>query len=252
MAMFWWSCSGGYVMEIGSALNTNTLAQAARAPHSALKSEGSPVSGDTLTLSDKAEQKADSSEKKDPDKITLQGAEQDRSPITDKGLSEAELLEVEQLKRRDAEVKAHEQAHISAAGNLVQGGASFDYETGPDGKRYAVGGEVSIDTSTVAGDPQATLMKAQKIRRAASAPADPSAQDRSVAAEASRIEAQARSEITQQAREKQTEYIDENSPEIDFFGPLKDQNEKNIQNTYTQIQNASILQEQKSFVDFFI
>lgn len=253
--MFWWSCYGVHIMEIGNALNTNTLAQAKGVPHSAFKSEGSPVSGrpsDTLTLSDKAEQKSDSSEKRDQDKTTLQGAEQDRSPITDKGLSEAELLEVEQLKRRDAEVKAHEQAHTSAAGNLVQGGASFDYETGPDGKRYAVGGEVSIDTSTVAGDPQATLRKAQKIRRAASAPVDPSAQDRSVAAEASRIEARARAEITQQAREKQTEYIDENSPEIDFFAAQKDQNEKNIQDTYTKIQNASILQEQKSFVDFFI
>lgn len=249
--MFWWSCYAGHIMEIGSALNTNTLAQFVVGAHSALKSEGSPVSGlpsDTLALSDKA----DLSEKKDQDKTTLQGSEQDRSPITDKGLSEAELLEVVELKRRDAEVKAHEQAHTSAAGNLVQGGTSFDYETGPDGKRYAVGGEVSIDTSTVPGDPQATLIKAQKIRRAASAPVDPSAQDRSVAAEASRIEAQARSEITQQAREKQTEYIDENSPEIDFFATQKDQNEKNIQDTYTKIQNASVLQEQKSFVDFFI
>ncbi|MCK5649144.1 MAG: hypothetical protein KAI22_09710, partial [Gammaproteobacteria bacterium] len=156
--------------------------------------------------------------------------------------SEAEQLEVEQLKRRDAQVKAHEQAHTAAAGNLAQGGARFAYETGPDGQRYAVGGEVSIDTSAVAGDPQATLIKAQQIQRAASAPVDPSAQDRSVAAQASRIEAQAHAEISQQAREKQTDFSDQPNA----------QNEKNIQETYTQIQNAGVLQQQKSFVDFFI
>ncbi|WP_198262635.1 putative metalloprotease CJM1_0395 family protein [sulfur-oxidizing endosymbiont of Gigantopelta aegis] len=166
-------------------------------------------------------------------------------------LSESERLEVEKLRSRDTEVKAHEQAHLSAAGDLAQGGASFDYETGPDNKRYAVGGEVSIDTSAVAGDPQATLNKAQRIRRAASAPADPSSQDRSVAAQASRMEVQARVDISQQVRDTQAQYIDANTPESDFLSPQQDQNDKNIQNTYKRIQNASVL-EQKSFIDFFI
>jgi hypothetical protein len=173
-------------------------------------------------------------------------------PLSSEELSDDELLEVEELKRRDTEVRAHEQAHLSAAGSLAQGGANFSFETGPDGNRYAVGGDVNIDTSAVAGDPQATLRKAQQIRRAASAPVDPSSQDRSVAAQASRMEAQARVEISQQAREKQTEYIDENTPEVDFFGQKNDQNEQNIQDTYIKIQNSSALQEQRNFVDFFI
>lgn len=166
-------------------------------------------------------------------------------------LSESDQQTLDGLKRRDAEVKAHEQAHMSAAGDLAQGGASFDYERGPDGKRYAVGGEVSIDTSSVPGDPQATLVKAQRIRRAASAPVDPSSQDRSVAAEASRMETQARVDVSQLSRDKLQQYVDENTPQIDFLGAQKDQNEKNIQDTYTKIQNASVLQE-KSFIDFFI
>jgi vacuolar-type H+-ATPase subunit I/STV1 len=89
-------------------------------------------------------------------------------------LTEEELKKIEELKKRDAEVRAHEQAHQSAAGSLSNGSTSFDYEEGPDGKRYAVGGEVSIDISKVAGDPQATIEKARQVRRAALAPADPS------------------------------------------------------------------------------
>lgn len=46
-------------------------------------------------------------------------------------------------------MRAHEQAHKTAAGGLAQGGATFEYQTGPDGKQYAVSGEVKIDTSPV-------------------------------------------------------------------------------------------------------
>ncbi len=175
-----------------------------------------------------------------------------RVPSANQDVSKDEQLEVEKLKRRDAEVRAHEQAHVSAAGNLAQGGANFSFETGPDGKRYAVGGDVSIDTSAVAGDPQATLRKAQQIRRAASAPVDPSAQDRSVAAQASTMEVQARAEMAQQLRDKQAGTTAENTPEINFTGQQNDRMEQNIQNTYQKIQTSSVLQEQSSFIDFFI
>ena len=175
-----------------------------------------------------------------------------KEPSAHQDVSKEKLSEVEKLKRRDAEVRAHEQAHVSAAGNLAQGGANFSFEMGPDGKRYAVGGDVSIDTSAVAGDPQATLRKARQIRRAASAPVDPSAQDRSVAAQASRMEVQARAEISQQLRDKQAETIDENTPEINVYGLKNDRNEQNIQDSYQKIQNSSVIQEQTGFIDFFI
>jgi len=84
------------------------------------------------------------------------------------------------LRRRDGEVRAHESAHMAAGGSLVRGGASFTYEVGPDGRTYAVGGEVSIDTSSVPGDPAATMRKMQQVRAAALAPASPSGQDRAV------------------------------------------------------------------------
>lgn len=92
--------------------------------------------------------------------------------------------EIQALKDRDREVRNHEQAHVSAAGGIAVSGASFQFVTGPDGQRYATGGEVGIDTSAVANDPAATLRKAETIRRAALAPAQPSSQDYSVASKA--------------------------------------------------------------------
>ena len=112
-------------------------------------------------------------------------------------LSAEEKRELDKLKARDSEVRAHEAAHKNAAGQLVRGGA-YEFQTGPDGRRYAVAGEVEIDTAKVPGDPQATIDKAQTIRRAATAPAEPSAQDRAVAAEATRMEAEARRELDEQ------------------------------------------------------
>ncbi len=121
-------------------------------------------------------------------------------------LSREDEKQVEQLKKRDAEVRRHEQAHKAAAGQYASGGPSYDYETGADGKQYAVGGEVQIDTSEVPDDPRATIQKAQQIKRAALAPKDPSAQDRKVAAEASQMEAKARQELAELKREEKQLY----------------------------------------------
>ena len=95
-------------------------------------------------------------------------------------------------------MRAHEQAHMAAAGAHSRGGPSYEYQRGPDNRHYAVGSEVQIDTSAVSGDPEATIRKAQTVRRAANAPAEPSSQDRSVASAAAQMEAKARRELTQQ------------------------------------------------------
>lgn len=127
---------------------------------------------------------------------TTQSAQKQQTTNTgEKVLTEEEQKQVEELKARDAEVKAHEQAHIAAGGSYVRGGARYDYQTGPDGKKYAVGGEVSIDTSAVEGDPQATINKAQVILKAALAPAEPSGQDKAVASQARQMMASARKEL---------------------------------------------------------
>lgn len=110
-------------------------------------------------------------------------------------LTEEEQEQVEKMRARDQEVRAHEQAHLSAAGPYARGGVHLEYEQGPDGRRYAVAGHVDIDMSPIPGDPEATIQKMQVVRQAANAPAQPSDADRAVAAEAAQIEAKARAEL---------------------------------------------------------
>ena len=110
--------------------------------------------------------------------------------------------ELAELKARDREVRAHEAVHSAAAGTLTTGGPQFTFQRGSDGRLYAVGGEVNIDTSPIPGDPQATIQKAQRIRSAALAPANPSAQDRAVATQATRLEAQARRDLQQERTDR--------------------------------------------------
>jgi len=125
-------------------------------------------------------------------------AEEARQARVDEATPGGELTADEQevvneLRARDAEVRSHEAAHMAAGGGLT-GGMSLSYQVGPDGKRYAVGGEVSIDASP-GSTPEETVLKAQRIRAAALAPAEPSAQDRAVAARAGQMESNARAKL---------------------------------------------------------
>lgn len=54
---------------------------------------------------------------------------------------------INELKQIDSDVRQHEQAHLAAAGGIAAGGPSFQYVLGPDGRTYAVSGEVQIDVS---------------------------------------------------------------------------------------------------------
>jgi hypothetical protein len=111
-----------------------------------------------------------------------------------------EAREIARLAERDRDVRTHEAAH-AAVGGPYAGSPSLTYKSGPDGRFYAVGGEVSIDISPVAGDPQATIEKAQTVRAAALAPAQPSAQDMRVAARAMQMAAQAYAELSAQSND---------------------------------------------------
>lgn len=102
---------------------------------------------------------------------------------------------LQMLRHRDQEVRAHEAAHVAAGGPYIRGGANFVFQNGPDGRLYAIGGEVSIDTSPVPNDPRATILKMQTVRRAALAPSQPSGADMTVASTASQRELQARLEL---------------------------------------------------------
>lgn len=141
-------------------------------------------------------------EKKESKEITPSEA----STLTQKSveaLSQHDQAIVQQLKSRDLEVKAHEQAHLSVAGSFATGGASFTYTTGPNGVRYATGGEVGIDSSKIEGNPAATIRKADAIRRAALAPASPSSQDQLVARNATVMAEEARADLIQLTQEEQ-------------------------------------------------
>lgn len=127
--------------------------------------------------------------------VTNTLANNEKEPSESLDLSAKELRQVRELQSVDKRVRAHEKAHLNAAVGIAKGGANFVSRIGPDGRQYAVGGEVSIDTSAIAGDPQATILKAQQIQRAAQAPLDPSAQDRAVAANAYALEQQALEEL---------------------------------------------------------
>lgn len=142
-----------------------------------------------------------------PNEVDEQGRVRDgrRNSEQDNAQREADekaRLEIErhiisELAARDREVRAHEQAHVAVGGRYA-GSATYEYQRGPDGVSYAVGGEVSISTGAVAGNPEATILKAQQIRRAANAPVDPSPQDRRVAAAATSMEVEAKVALQQQ------------------------------------------------------
>lgn len=134
------------------------------------------------------------------DRGEKQRTDSSKEQVTRNGqqLDEAQLKELQELKARDREVRAHEQAH-QAVGGQHAGAVSYTYQRGPDGNQYAVGGEVSISVSPVEGDPQATIEKMRTVRAAAMAPAEPSGQDRAVAAQAMQIMLQAQSELAMES-----------------------------------------------------
>ncbi|MGD9825628.1 putative metalloprotease CJM1_0395 family protein [Desulfobacter sp.] len=157
---------------------------------------------------------------------------------TESGLTQEEKLLVKELETIDTEVRAHEMAHIAAGGEYITSGATFSYQKGPDGKNYAVGGEVSIDTSPEPGDPEATLQKMRQVRAAALAPAQPSSQDVKVASNAASQAAKAMAEITQLTAEEQASQTGSAVP-----GYIQQQ----VSDAYTKADRVSSQNAQNSF-----
>jgi len=156
------------------------------------------------------------------DDAELVGLESDGAALgvskSEQAQEQQELEITRELAKRDREVRAHEQAHASIGGQYTSA-PSYTYERGPDGRLYAVAGEVKIDTSPIPNDPQATLEKAEIIQRAALGVAEPSAADRAAAADARAMAAEARAEILQQeqveAEEAQASQESESEDEDD-------------------------------------
>ncbi len=109
--------------------------------------------------------------------------------------------QIAKLQARDTEVRAHEAAHMAAGSGVVSGGPSYTYQRGPDGKMYAVGGEVPISVPS-SDDPKETVTLMRQVAAAALAPANPSPQDYAVAADARAKEMQAMQELRKEQAEQ--------------------------------------------------
>ena len=136
----------------------------------------------------------------EPDSTDKAQKDQEPKGPGEQNLTPKEEQVVQKLAARDTAVRAHEAAHMAAGGGLA-GGASYTFETGPDGQRYAVGGEVPVSISP-GRTPDETIQNAQTVRAAALAPADPSSQDMAVAAQATQMEAQARQQKAAQQHDE--------------------------------------------------
>lgn len=162
--------------------------------------EKAELANNTISEQKGDQQGGQQNENKDSAQQSATNETQNDDKTNDSSESEPQNKDVQQervineLQRRDKEVRSHELAHAAVGGSFT-GAPNYSFKTGPDGQRYAVGGEVSVDLSIVAGNPSATIAKMQKVHAAALAPANPSAQDTQVAANAIQIILQAQSEL---------------------------------------------------------
>jgi len=141
-------------------------------------------------------------------------------------LSDDEKRLVLDLQSRDAEVRAHESAHQT--GGASTGAASFSYQQGPDGKMYAIGGEVSV-TIKGGSSPQETISNAQAVIAAALAPANPSGQDQAVASSARMMMVKAQQKLSQEQQEQTNgKEIYKNESEQGSNSIDKDKNSQNL------------------------
>ena len=108
--------------------------------------------------------------------------------------------QIETLTIRDREVRSHERTIRSAGGDLT-GGSSVSYKEGPNGVKYATNVDVPIDTSTVQGNPEATIKKMRVVQQTALAPAESTSSDRATVTAATRILLQAQNDLVAQKSE---------------------------------------------------
>ncbi len=154
---------------------------------------------------------------------------------------EAELQDdialIRELAARDREVRNHEQAHQTVGGEYA-GAAQFSYQLGPDGKQYATGGEVPIEISRE-NDPSATIEKAEQVRRAALAPAEPSAQDQRVAAVATQLMIEAQAELRAIERQEASQTEDERDEQAELRAEETERTEQSSEDESVKDEEAS-------------
>lgn len=151
-------------------------------------------------------------------------------------LTQKEVQQVRELQSIDKNVKAHEAAHQAAGGGLA-GAASFTYTRGPDNQMYATAGEVPVSMQK-GNTPEETIANARQIAAAAMAPADPSPQDYKIAANAAKMEFDARAEAMKLKAEESKEKEEKN----------KEKDNKNTENSSETDKNSNLNKDFKNFV----
>lgn len=100
-------------------------------------------------------------------------------PQNPKNYDEQDFQRVlEKFKRTDSKIRSHEQVHATIGHTTTP--IAYTYQKGPDGKMYAVGGNVRFDTS-IPNDPKAAAFKLDQLHKAASATSEPSNADNTIA-----------------------------------------------------------------------
>ncbi len=88
---------------------------------------------------------------------------------------------LDKFKNLDSQTRAHEQLHASLTNTKAP--ISYNYQMGPDGKLYAMGGNVKIDTS-IPEDEGAALAKLNELQKASLASGGLSSADAQIARDA--------------------------------------------------------------------
>lgn len=238
----------------------NTIAPFAPMGRAAVSQEDTDLKSSSFKPTEQMAESVRGQNRRLPDERPNDEVEQDRQAAlaqerrANGGRTEEELKaereQIQILAARDREVRAHEQAHAAAAGQYGSS-PTYSFVRGPDGVSYAVGGSVEVDTSPIPGDPEATLRKAQQLRRAANAPAEPSAQDGRVAAQAAQMELEARAELraqeTAQAQEQDALRNDEGEEQAGDPTSESEAARKQREEERLAQEEARLLREQEQF-----
>lgn len=89
-------------------------------------------------------------------------------------MTDAERAELSRLQARDSAVKQEEKGHAAAAGQYASA-PQYQYEIGPDGNAYAVGGHVDVSIASQGGSDTRSALAA--LQNAALSPNAPSGAD---------------------------------------------------------------------------
>lgn len=108
-----------------------------------------------------SEQSSQHSSSQNSDENVGENSQENKQTAQDSFESFEQEQKISELKRRDQEVRSHELAH-AAVGGASTGAPSYLFEIGPDGKKYAVAGEVSVDLSRVEVILKQPLQKCKK------------------------------------------------------------------------------------------